>query len=284
MGGLRQGWHPDSRFVDLDGWTAHYVEAGQGQPVLLLHGILVSSWAWRFNLNPLSQHFRVLALCQKGHGWSDKHADPYTLGSLADFVLRFLDRMKIDQVDLVGNSLGGAVSLTLALEHPDRVRKLVLVDSAAVPLRVINPLLAIQSPFLIPAYKVAGRPFVFKVLLRALAYRNIPIDTNYMRGFMAPLRQRGAIAAAAHIARNLPPGLRDLFPRLGGMTRPVQLIWGAHDRLLPLRSGLLLNRILPTSRLEVFSHCAHCPMEEDPPRFNRIVTEFLSERVDQSLC
>ena len=125
-----------------------------------------------------------------------------------------------------------------------------------------------------------GRPFVFKALLRTLAYRNIPIGPDYMRGFMAPLRQPGAIAAATLVARNLQPGLRTLFPRLGGMTSPVQLVWGAHDRLLPLQSGLLLNRILPTSRLEVFPHCAHCPMEEDPPRFNRLVREFLSQPVD----
>lgn len=272
----RQGWHAESRFVDLDGWTAHYVEAGTGPPVLLLHGILVSSWAWRFNLEAFGRRFRAIALCQKGHGWSGKGRDPYTLRSLADFVLAFMDHLELDQVDLVGNSLGGAVSLTLALNHPDRVRRMILVDPAGIPFRGVDPFLAVQSPLLGPAYRFAGRPFVFRMLLRTLAYRNIPIDKNYMRWFMAPLRERGAIGAAALIARNLQPGLRALFPRLGGVRHPVQLVWGAHDRLIPLEAGLILNRVLPTSRLEVFSDCAHCSMEEDPPRFNRLALDFLS--------
>jgi len=245
---------------------------------VLLHGILVSSWAWRFNLDALSQHFRVLAVCQKGHGWSGRNADDYSIGALARFVSRLLDKLGIDRFHLVGNSLGGAVSLRLTLDEPHRVDRLILVDAAAVPvMRSIDRIMAVQSGILAPVYRTFGRPWVFQLLLRTLAYRALPIDRHYMEWFMSPLRQKGTIKAAVHVIRELQPGLQQIFENLHKIERPVQLIWGRHDRLVPLKAGLILNRTLPTSRLEVLSHCGHCAHEEDPERFNEIALAFLTE-------
>lgn len=243
--------------------------------MLLLHGILVSSWAWRYNLEPLSQHFRVIALCQKGFGWSGKQDRDYTIGALSSFVRDFLDHMKIDRAHLVGNSLGGSVALWLTLDEPDRIGRLVLIDPAAVPLGYVDRFLGLQGPWFAPLYRAVGRPAVFRLLLRTLAYRNIPVDASYMQWFMAPLRMKGALSAAAHVSRTLNRGLVEMFPRLPTIQHPVQLVWGQHDRIVPLKAGLILNRVLPTSRLEVFAHCGHCAMEEDPARFNRLVVDFL---------
>ncbi len=251
---------------------------GAGPPVILLHGILVSSWAWRFNLDALSRDFRVIAVCQKGHGWSGRNGEDYSIGALAAFVRGVADRLDLGRVDLVGNSLGGAVSLKLALDSPERVRRLVLVDPAAVPLRFVHPVLSLQSSHLSPLYRAILRPMLFQVLLRTLAYRKLKIDRHYMEWFMTPLRRKGTIAAASRVTRQLQPGLREIFARLGEIEHPVQLIWGKHDRLVPLKAGLILNRVLQTSRLEVFGECGHCAHEEDPDRFNQVVADFLSER------
>lgn len=248
---------------------------GAGHPVVLLHGILVSSWAWRFNLGPLSRDFRVMALCQKGHGWSGKGRDPYTFASLADFVLRFLDTLGIERADLVGNSLGGGVSLRLALDHPDRVRRLVLVNPAAVPFPVGDRFLRLQSARLAPLYQAIGQRAVFQLLLRTLFYSNLAIDDAYMDGFMAPLRREDAMAAAVTTASNLQRGLRDLAPSLGRVRQPALIVWGRRDRLVGRRAISDLHSALPNAQLDVFDHCAHCPMEEDPERFNRRVSDFL---------
>lgn len=259
------------------GDKAHFIDTGgDGSCVLLLHGILVSSWAWRFNLEPLSRRFRVVALCQKGHGWSDKADSSYTLDDLTDFTRRFLRHLGIRRTHIIGNSLGGAVALRLAMEEPALVDRLVLVDPAAVPLRVIHYFLGIQSSKLAPLYQLAGRPWVFQLILRGLAYRNIPIDRHYMDWFMAPLKQQGAMRAAARISRNLQSGLETVYDGLDRVTQPTLLVWGRHDKLVPLRAGRILVNKLPDARLEVFDHCAHCAMEEDPPRFNRLVVDFLT--------
>ncbi len=280
MVGSGSGWHARSQFVDVDGVRAHYVEKGHRSvdrpSVLLIHGILVSSWSWRFNLDAISRNSHVLALCQKGHGWSHKGPGDYTLVEMAEFVRGFLEAKGIEKIDLVGHCLGGAVSLQFAIMYPNRVRRMVLVGAAAVPVR-LGILLSLQQPQLDLAYKAAFRPTVFRVLLRTLAYRNFPIDDDYMDGFLKPLRLDGSIVSSVSVFRNLQAGLKQLFPRVREIEHPSLLIWGRHDRLVPLRSGLILNRLIASSQLEVFPECGHCPPEEEPARFNALIERFLGQ-------
>jgi pimeloyl-ACP methyl ester carboxylesterase len=263
--------------------AAHVVDmGGSGPPLVLIHGILVSSWAWRLNLETLAKHFRVIAICQKGHGWSDapRHGSPsgdYSFEGLADFVLRVMGVLGLERVHLCGNSLGGAVCLRIALDHPDRVDRLVLVDSAGVPFRYVRALTRWQSALLAPAYRLVGRATVFKVLLKTTAYRRLAIDEHYMRAFMGPLRRRGRLAAAGAALGQLHDGSRRIFSRLPNLKHPTLIIWGRHDLLVPLRAGRLLEAAIPNTRFELFDDCAHCPMEEAPARFNRLVLDFLTQ-------
>jgi pimeloyl-ACP methyl ester carboxylesterase len=248
-----------------------------GPTVILLHGILVSSWSWRFNLDALSRHFRVIALCQKGFGWSGKGNDDYTLWSLARFVTDFMDAKGIEQADLVGNSLGGAVAMAAALQRPEKIRRLVLVDAAGVPIKRGSGLLKLQMPRFTWLYRAAFRPWILRLLLRTLAYKKLPIDDDYMDGFLTPLRRDGSIKSGVSVAKNLGNGFKELFPRLRQLHQPVQLIWGGYDRLVPMRAAQILESVLPNSQLTVFDGCRHCPHEEDPVLFNRAVIDFLSQ-------
>ena len=272
------GWHPKSRILELDGYPVHYVDTGDpGRPtVVFLHGILVSSWSWRFNIDAVSERYRVIAICQKGAGWSGRGGGPHGVQDLGGFVLHLLDALGIGPVHLVGNSLGGAVSLALALEQPARVQSLVLVNAAGVtiPLAAVGRL---QSDRLAGLYRLLGTRRVFRQLLRRLAYANIDIDEGYMDHFMGPLERTGSLATPARIMRSLGSDLQRIHRRLDEIQQPALLIWGERDRLVPLRYGLALADGLPNARLEVFSHCAHCPMEEDPDRFNSQLLSFLAE-------
>jgi len=276
---LSAGWHPQSRFIDVDGWTAHCVDLGQSDvPVVLLHGFLVSSWAWRNNLRPLAQHHRVIAPCQKGFGWTDKKADSYTLASLGQHIVDSLDVLGVDKVHLVGNSLGGAVSLYIAANYPDRVDRLVLVNAAGVPFRRgVRLLTAGLSKWLAPAIRGAGREMVFRMLLRAYCYPGSFLDERYMRGFMAPLSRAGSYRAAMEVISQLNDGLEELFPRLSSIRHPTKIIWGGQDRLVPVKAGHILAARLPRADLTVFEQSHHCPMEEEPARFNTCVLNFLGE-------
>jgi pimeloyl-ACP methyl ester carboxylesterase len=139
----------------------------------------------------------------------------------------------------------------------------------------VTGFLALQFPVLTPVYRTFGHAAVFRLLLTTLAYRNTPIDSNYMHWFMAPLKQSTSIGSAVRVCRMLQRGLLELFPLLSHLSHPVLLVWGSHDRLIPLKAGLILNRTLPNSQLEIFRHCAHCAMEEDPERFNALAVNFL---------
>jgi pimeloyl-ACP methyl ester carboxylesterase len=272
------GWHPRSRFIDVDGWTAHFVDIGDSKvPIIFLHGFLVSSWAWRFNLRPLARHARIIAPCQKGFGWSDKRGDDYSLSSLGDFAIRLLDHLGVERAHWVGNSLGGAVALYIAAHHPERVERLVLVDAAGVPFRrEVRMLTKGLQSWMAPVCRVGGRSLVFQALLRTFAYANIPVDRRYMEGFMAPLMQGGSFRSAIRVISSLNDGLRELFPRLESIRKPTLIVWGAKDRLVPLKAAHILNQRLYGSDLVVFEECGHCPMEEAPDRFNRLLIDFLS--------
>jgi len=274
---LSAGWHPKSRFIDVNGWTAHCVDMGSSTvPIVLLHGFLVSSWAWRHNLYPLSGHHRVIAPCQKGFGWTDKREDPYTLSSLGNHIVACLDALGVEKAHVIGNSLGGAVGLYMAANFPQRVDHLVLVNAAGIPFRRgVNLLTRTLSKWLAPAARGVGRDAIFRLLLRTYCYPRNFLDDRYMRGFMAPLSRSGSYRAALRVMSNLNRGLREMYPQLSGIQHPTRIIWGGRDRLVPLKAGEILAARLPQSELIVFHDSHHCPMEEEPERFNECVLDFL---------
>ena len=107
-----------------------YYEAGQGNVVILIHGLGADSHHWAANIGPLSSGFHVIALDQIGYGKSDKPVMRYTVGNFAEYLHGFMEALNIPKASLVGNSLGGWVALDFTIRHPDMVDKLVLVDAA----------------------------------------------------------------------------------------------------------------------------------------------------------
>ena len=280
------GWHPASRFLDLEvgersPMRAHVVDTGSAEsahahaPVVLIHGIGVSSWAWRKNIDVLARDFRVVAICQKGHGWSGRGGGGYALPDLAKFVWRALDRLGIARASFVGNSLGGAVSLYTAIHDPARVARLLLVNPAAHIEQRPWSLLRSQVAALAPVYRALVGPTIFRVPLALLAYRGIPVDREYMAGFWAPFEAAGSMRALVAVARALPQGIADLEDRLHEVTQPTLVVWGEEDQVLPVGGAYRLLRHIPTARLVLFPGVAHCPQEEAAERFNTLAQAFL---------
>ena len=133
------------RLVTVDGVVTQYLEAGAGPPLLLLHGHEQSAASWRWVIPALARSRRVLAISLPGHGKSAPAVGGYTPGrDLAPLVADFLDTLGVGRLDVVGNSVGGAIALRLALADPQRVKTLTLVDSAGLG-RDVNPLLALDT-------------------------------------------------------------------------------------------------------------------------------------------
>lgn len=270
-------WHPDGFHVDVGQHRLHVVDVGAGTspPVLLLHGILVSSWAWRHTLSGLAHSRRLIAPCHPGHGFSSKGASSYSIAELTHAAVGLLDRLEIDHVDVVGNSLGGGVALRMALDYPDRVRRLVLLAPAAMPIPAFAPLLMLQGNHFGALYRTVLRERVIRSFLTHSAYRQPIVDDAFMAALWAPLASGETFAAAGVLSRGLPAEMRGLYDALPTIFKRTLVVWGDHDGLLsPSAAPSIVGR-LPRAELRLFEECGHCPMEEHPDAFNAMLTAFL---------
>ena len=237
----------------LDGFRLHALHTGEGDPVVLLHGLSGSHRWWRYTVPALRERHRVHLPEMVGFGGSRGAARQPSIPEMAGLMVRWLDAMGVDRTDFIGHSMGAQVGIHLAARFPDRVHRLVLVSAAGVP-RPLTPLklAALGAEFLrIPSW---GRP-LFLPTIAVDALRAGP---------------RTLARALLHI---LGDDVRGLLPRV---RVPTLLIWGAHDPLTPVADGRLMQTLIPDARLVVVEDAAHNPMADRPEEFNREVLAFLS--------
>ena len=270
-----------SAFVDVDGVTVHYQEAGYASdpPVLLIHGFSSSTLVWsRVFLRLAEEGFRVIAVDLLGHGYSGKpRRTEYTIKSQARMVTGFLDALGIARADIVGSSYGGAVAATCALDYPERIGKLIMVGAVTNndPTRFLlfrlfsSPVVGdIVSPLLI-----GSRSLLRRRMRRVYERHAWVLDERRVEARHLPLR-----AASTHRAliRTLRLWDANRISRDAHLIKqPTLLIWGDNDPEVPLRNGEHLNGKIDGSRLIVFRNCGHLPHEEYPMGFTEIVAEFL---------
>lgn len=274
----RISWHPRGRFVDVDGRRAHVVDAGHGPPVLLLHGFLHSSFTWRTTIDALAPRHRVIAPDLFGCGWSDRGPGDYSLDGLARWVEGVLAALDVGPLHAaLGNSLGGALALDLALRAPARLGRLVLVSplGARLPVPAL-PFRLLGLPAFEPLFRLtAGNAGFVRRALGLVAYRRRAVDAEVLHGF-TPLARPGSLLTATAMAAALGAASASIEARLPGLAAPALLVWGRHDGVLPLAYGQRVAGLLPAARLEVFDDCGHCAHEEDPARFHALVDAFLA--------
>jgi 2-hydroxymuconate-semialdehyde hydrolase len=255
----------------------NYHEAGDGVPVILIHGSGpgVSAWAnWQFAIPALAGHFHVFAYDQLGFGYTELPASPdYCLKSWTDHLLSFMQATGIARAHLVGNSMGAAVALAAAVTHPEVVHRLVLMGAmgARFPLTAgldatwgYTPSIANMRHVLdLFAY---NRSLVTEQLveLRYKASIRPGMAEAFASMFPAP-RQQGIDALAAY---------ESLLPSIQA---PTLIIHGREDRVIPLQTSLTLLNILPNAQLHIFGHCGHWTQIEYKAAFHRLVDEFLAE-------
>lgn len=271
-------WHPRGQYVELGGERVHCVDVGEGPAVLLLHGFLHSSYTWRETVAALAATHRVIAPDLRGFGWSDRPPGDYSPAALAGWLEVLLRALGVSRLHAaVGNSLGGAVLLEHALARPWAVERLVLVSPLAAPLRLPGlPFRLLGWSALAPLFRLtAGNPAFARPALAWAAFRRAGVSDEVLAGF-APLARPGSHAAACAAAGALGRASAALAARLPNLAVPTTLVWGARDRVLPLRYGQAVAALLPAARLEVFEDCGHCPHEEHPERFLAILGEVLA--------
>ncbi|MCB1669974.1 MAG: alpha/beta hydrolase [Gammaproteobacteria bacterium] len=274
---------PESRFIRLHGLQIHYRIAGQGEPVyLLLHGFAASVFSWREIMAPLAEQGTVIAFDRPAFGLSEKplrwkHWNPYSSSGEVDIALALMDALGVGQVVVIGNSIGGTLAARLALQAPDRVRSLILVSPAmnwrsGVPhwlgwlLR--TPQFNHVGPLLVRALRSTG------LRLAHRAWHDPGLITPQIQaGYELPLRSRNwdrglwnSIACSTYAP--------DLVARLADLGKPVLVITGADDRVVPTKASVALAETL-NAQLTVIPLCGHIAQEECPEAFLAALQRFV---------
>ena len=267
--GQMGGSPPPEKTTAVYGQNIHYIEAGQGPAVILLHGLGGTKEAWGANFAPLALKYHVYALDQLGSGNSDKPLIDYKIATWSDFLQGFMQSQNIPKATVVGNSLGGWIATEFAVQHPEMVDKLVLVDAAGLAGKIQGFPADINidlNPSTIAAWRT---------LLESIFYDKSGVTdelathlfTNRMRNNDGYTIERALAGFAAR------PQFED--DKLKSIHAPTLVLWGRNDELISVDSAERFRRGIPGAKVVVFEHCGHVPQVEKPEEFNRALLEFL---------
>lgn len=276
---------PDTTFVHSPGEYLHYQVVGTGpRPLVLLHGFAASLRTWDELAQLFPREEYTLHLFDlKGHGESSRLPEgDYSAPHNARIIAAYIRSRGLADVNLIGHSFGGAVALLTALDCP-AVSRLILIGAPGFPqqvppfmrilaLRFIGPLLMNA----VPAERIA-----LTALKRAF-YRHERITGQLIERYAAGFRRKEASTALSRTVRQvIPPDVALITARYAGLSIPVLLVWGEHDRIVPQWQGERLQRELRNSRLDIIPDCGHNPHEERPHETFAAIREFL---VDNHGC
>lgn len=269
-----------ARFVQTPDWKIRYYEAGEGHPLILIHGSGPGATGWSNfsrNIEALAANFHVYALDMPGWGESDP-CSKETLDHVGATV-QFMDALGLDKAALVGNSMGGIVALAVAVDHPDRVSHVITMGPGSSPTpRLFS---AGDGPteglkYLQQAYRTPT-PEAMQALVNIMVY-----DKCFATPKLCQARSDAANACPEHLANFLdmlakggPINRWAPMDRLMQMQIPTLLIHGRDDRVVPYEHSLVLCAHIPNSRLVLMNRCGHWAMIEHAAEFNRLVTDFV---------
>lgn len=241
-------------------WERH----GEGAPLLLIHGLGYARWGWEPVVEPLACTFEVLLFDNRGVGESDAPPGPYTVSQLAEDAVQVLDEARVERAHVCGTSLGGMIAQQLALDHPERVARLVLActtpggpQAYPMPQRTVDLMLARATlrEYVENALEPDPRPDLVE---RILAHRE-----RTAQGF-EPWSAQAAAGASF-----------DVHARLGGLALPVLVQTGDGDVVVDPRNSELLAAAIRGARLSVYPGAGHLFMWQEPARFVAELEEFL---------
>lgn len=257
---------------------------GEGPPLVLIHGITSSSRTWKSVMPRLAEKYTVIAPDLLGHGKSAKPQGDYSLGAYASGMRDLLVALEIPKATIVGHSLGGGIALQYAYQFPDRVGRLVLVDTGGIDKEVNLVLRAATLPgaeFVLPVLFAAPlheaglriRGFFDALGLRANA------DVQGVSEGFSSLTEADARRAFLNTVRSVidPTGqkvtAKDRLYLAGDI--PSLIVWGERDRIIPSSHGQLAHELMPGSRLEIFPGAGHFPFNDDPDHFINVLNDFI---------
>lgn len=280
---LKSQWaQPPSQFIEIAGMQIHLRDEGPREdpiPIVLLHGTSASLHTWDGWANALKDKHRVIRFDLPGFGLTGPTLDDnYRIENYSHVVIEVLDKLKVDRAILVGNSLGGYVSWATAVFYPDRVAKLVLIDSSGYPF---------QAKSIPIGFKIASTPILNKLMQQVLprgmvessvknVYGNPELVTPELVSRYFDLTTRaGNRQALVERLQQMRPG--QFTQRLSELKLPTLIMWGDQDKLIPPDIADRFHKDIIGSQLVRFNELGHVPQEEGPLETVNAFKVFLAQ-------
>ncbi|PBC49195.1 alpha/beta hydrolase [Rhodococcus sp. ACS1] len=277
-----------SRTLETKKGVLHYHEAGDGPPLLLLHGSGpgVSGWSnYQGNLPIFAKHFRTLILDFPGFGKSYSCDDNPMLAALPA-VLDFLEGMELDAVPVVGNSMGGSIAARLAAGHPERVKRLVTIGGVGTP--VYSPAPSEGIKLLVQFVEDPTRERLV-AWMESMVYDTAILTDEFVESrwkaasdptALSDVRKLFNSAALAGMRGRNGAAAVNQVETLTKIEAPTLITFGRDDRVTPLDSSLMPMRLIPNCELHVFHNCGHWAMIERKAEFENIVLAYLLRDIE----
>jgi pimeloyl-ACP methyl ester carboxylesterase len=280
-GWLDVDWPAHQRWLELDGAAVNVIELGEGPPLLFVHGLSGCWQNWLENIPYFARTHRVVAADLPGFGASEMPHGEITISGYARTLDRLCDVLGIDAAAVVGNSMGGFVAAELAIASPQRVERLALVSAAGISSEHVRrePILAVGRALALTAGWAATRHEVFsrraglrRLALQLVVHRPDRLSAPLAFELMSGSGRRAFVPA---LEANLGYPIRDRLPEIAC---PTLVVWGAKDRIIPVRDADVFAQLIPDVRKVVLPDTGHVPMLEQPERFNALLETFLAEQ------
>ncbi|WP_067903036.1 alpha/beta fold hydrolase [Nocardia vaccinii] len=268
-----------SATVEVGSHSTHYLEAGAGAPIVLLHGSgpgVSSATNWSRTIPALAQRFRVLAPEMLGFGGTARlEGQEYSMDMWVDQVIGFLDAIGLDRACFVGNSLGGVVTLQLAMRYPERIERMVLMGAPGVGMTMTEGLKALR------AYEPSLEN-MRELLTKHFAYNPAIVTDELIRARYHASAAPGELENYRAIHRGQVSKVNQPLTAeaVRGIDAPALVVHGREDRVVSPEVAWTMANLIPDAELHLFPRCGHWTQLEHADEFNRLVGDFFARGTD----
>jgi pimeloyl-ACP methyl ester carboxylesterase len=274
-------WRQHLRSSALNGARVNYVEMGQGDPLVFVHGLSGCWQNWLENIPHFARRHRVIAVDLPGFGESELPHEEISIPGYGRFVDAFLGEIGVERASLVGNSMGGFIAAEVAISQPRRVEKLALVSAAGVMTvrhleltfakRMSRAFHAGSARMIARRQSIVRRRRLRKMMLYGIVRHPELLQPELVYEIASGGGKPGFLDAFKAI---LDYDFRDRLPEVKD---PTLIVWGRNDRIVPVGGAYRYEQLIPDSRRVIFEETGHVPMIERPALFNRVLEDFLNE-------
>ncbi|MFX1376811.1 MAG: alpha/beta fold hydrolase [Promethearchaeota archaeon] len=261
-------------FVEIENNKIYYETYGKGTPMILIHGHGESIYIWRYIVDTLAKKFLVYVLDLKGFGNSDKPLDgDYSINSMSELIINFMDNLKIQKAILVCHSFGGKIGVSTIAKHPKRILGLALLGSAIGEFKI-------WESFKIMLNKKIGEAIIkryneknVRLILERLHDKTYEISDKDIEEYIKIKGNEGAINAFLEYFIDFMKE-NNYFEFLNNINVPTLIIWGRNDNFISVEHGELISKKIRNSKLEILENCGHSISEDQPKQVRQLIFNF----------